>query len=520
MDFLNSLMPKIEMFIQGIKSFFTKKEVNIEKSEKFDISIDEIQSQYKKIPKRLVYLTIGAGVFAMLTMTVLTVKEQAANVDKQRKAVDNSKLKQPEGVQIKIDEQAWKHYQNKKIEILAEKTTKQIEETKDEMRKNSEKMTEEVKEELKNTVANVENVATDMKNMIENFEQKVTDKVDKEISSLDNKFKNEIDANKKLIEAQKANAAAQANNLIGIDPKLLPPPLKSLNQESTAKKRAPKKIEHIEPGSNEYTYENVEIDKVSVIQSDISTALLPTQSDPNKIKNKFHIMKGLVNATLLTGINAPTFAGADSKLRPPVLLSVDGDTLISNDETQTIDNCLIGGSATGNINSSTADILLTDISCSGYDINGNKIKIEQKIEGWVIGENGGLGLEGMLLDSSGKVITKMIALEIIDSLSKTMQAAALPSGTTTFGTSSANIPYDDSATKGLGKGVSSGIGKAFEHYNQILTGMYPTISVMAGKKIALYLKGGEDLTPSSYDNINIYNKFEIQAKDSNEKNEK
>lgn len=504
----------ITSFLSKIESFFKKPTTpNSSKNNdgNFDISIDTVHDEYKKIPKKIVSSLLALVFLVMALSTIFVVQERSVQT-KQRDTVDKNQTKADE-VQIKIDEQAWKHYQNKKLELLGEKTDKQLDEIREESRRNSEKMTQEVKEDLKTTLENVESLAIDIKTSVGEFKEEISNKIDKEIAKIDGKFENKINDNKKLIEKEKGELAAQIkaaniNSEASSDSKLSPPPLKNLKQPV----KVVKKIQYTEPGSKDYSYSNVSIDKMEITQSDAKTASFNDKSDNNGTGVKFHIMKGLVRATLLTGINASTFGGADSKKNQPVLFSVDGDTVVANDETQTIENCLIGGSATGNVNNSTAEILLTDISCSGYDTHNNKIKFEQKIDGWVIGENGSFGLEGRLLDSSGKVITKMIALEIINSLSKTMQASALPSGTiTTLGGSGANIPYDDAAQRGLGTGVSKGINKAFEHYNQILSGMYPTISVMAGKKISLYLKGGEDLKAERYNSINVYEKINIES---------
>jgi biopolymer transport protein ExbD len=481
--------------------------------------MDDVHAQYSKIPKKIVAIVAILCILIMLIVTFKTVKEQAAQVEEQRKVANDTNKTGSKEVEIKIDEQSWKHYQNKKIELLAEKTDKQIEEVRQEVKKTSNIVTESVKEELKNTISSIEEMTSEMKNNMGGFENTISQKIDEKIAPI----QTQLDKNNDLIKSQeeaikKINTASSAGAQAGLDSKLLPPPLKAMREQP--KRVVPEKIEIVEPGSKDYDYSLVRLDETNIEQGKATTALLSANNKEEFSKNNFHIMKGLVGATLLTGIDAPTFGGADNdQNRRPALFSIDGDTIIANDETQMIENCLIGGSATGNVNNSKADILLTDISCSGYNSSGKKIKIEQKINGWVIGEDGSFGLEGRLLDSSGKVITKMIALEIIDSLSKTLQASALPSGTTTFGTSNANIPYNDAAARGAGAGVSKGIDKAFEHYDRILSGMYPTISVLPGKKVALYLKGGENLTPETYTTVDIHEKMDLTTISSQQKDD-
>lgn len=498
------------------KNIFKKKEA-AQKKEDYSISIDDVRKAHENIPKRMALLSVGAGIVVILIMTVLTVREQVSQVDSERaivKEIESVSFKDGE-VSIDIDEQGWKHFQSKKIDRIYEKSQAALEKTKEEIKKDSTDLRKNIQSDLNNTMKTVESFVSTISEEIADLKEVLSQDINQTKIEMDTKLANSLKTMKETVQYN-------PRTILSTDTRLLPPALSNLSRKiqittpiiNPTIKEKKKKVEvptvsFVEPDSMEYNYEDTSIDSIEVSYEDFGTAALVKKV--KKIESpKLHIMKGLVKATLLTGINAPTFGGGSEKNPSPVLLSIDGDTLIANDEYQSIDNCLISGSAVGNINTGNADVLLTEISCSGFNTNGERVKIEQSLKGWVIGEDGSFGLSGRLLDSSGKVITKMIALEIVQSLANAMTLKALPQNSFTSGLTNTALPYDDAAQSGLGEGVESGLDKAFEHYNQILSGMYPTISVRAGKKVSILLKGGEDLKADVYKSIEIYEKFEVK----------
>lgn len=512
MDIIKGILKEIRFLVNRASnsiSSILKKRTNVSNTEeRYDIGIDDIKSAHEKIPKRLGFITVALGILIILVMTTITWTKQISKADENRVVVDEKKLKEPE-VQISIDEQGWKHFQSRRIDMVAENTKKSIDDVKKEMKDNSDLL-----------LKNVNDAMGETKDIVKGYTEQIALNMDSLKLDLSGQIKSTLaDVDKKIKEneafikesSQKANniSANSQTSVLNSNSKLLPPPLNEVQQ--LKKQPKVKKEIIIKPESDNYSYEDVAIDSVSVQSGDIMTSLYSETIVDKDKKILYHIMKGLTNATLLTGINAPTFGGTNNKNPAPVLFSVDGNTLIANNEVGNIENCLISGSATGNVNTSKADVLLTEISCSGYDTEGNVIKIEEQIKGWVIGEDGSFGLQGRLLDSSGKIITKMIALEIIQAISEAMVAKSMPEGTSTYGLGSqTNIPYNSAAQQGLGSGIGSGLDRTFEHYSQILTGMYPTISVMAGKKVTLHLKGGEDMLPVQYDGLDINEKLYVQ----------
>lgn len=515
LNIIKKLGIEFKTYVSNSKKSFEDKasEIKSKKDDDYDIGVNDIKKAHTNIPKKLGYLTIIIGFLIIVVMTFIIVHKQVVAVS-EKKVI--AKKPQNGVVDISMDSQAWKHYQSKRIDVV-------VKNVKEAIKKNQKKIISSLSEYKSNIDKD--------NNMTEQKVKSYTDNIDKKLQkfqkNINEKLKLTVKTINKEVEKNKNNNLPAQNIALNDKSTLLPPPLNSIKNNSkhmvlqphknTIKKKKKEQIkkEHVKivnPGDNEYDYGDIQIDNNQIASTNISTALYEDTKKvtPKKRKIQFHIMKGLTKATLLTGVNAPTFGGSNNKNPAPILFSVDGDTIIANYGDEKLQDCLVTGSATGNVNTGKADVLLTDISCSGYDTNGNKVKIEQPIKGWVIGEDGSFGLQGRIVDSSGKVITKMIALDMLKSLTTAFMLSkqqAYTGGTIGTGTVGVTPNYGSSAASGLGQGVQRGIGHVFEHYNQILTGMYPTISVRAGKKVTLLLKGGEDVVPKVYKKVDISEEF-------------
>jgi len=209
-----------------------------------------------------------------------------------------------------------------------------------------------------------------------------------------------------------------------------------------------------------------------------------------------HIMTGLTQAYMITGAYAPAFEAGDEEPLP-VLFQAEGDILIANNDTESIDKCLLIGSAKGNMNSQTADIRLHSITCSLAD--GTK-KVEGEISGWVIGENGIPGVQGDLMHKNGAWLSKTFVSGFLETFSNAFSdtdSTEISFGTN--GTTSVGSNVKSAATGGL----STVLGKLGEYYLKMAEQIFPVIEVKGGRTVNILLKGGEDLI------IKDFNKFEV-----------
>lgn len=255
------------------------------------------------------------------------------------------------------------------------------------------------------------------------------------------------------------------------------------------------------------TVKIVELDTSSNVEAMDKEEKLLSELKELKAKqnDNFHLMTGLSQAYMITGAYAPAFdSGEEEPL--PVLLQAEGDILIANDDVQTVDKCMLIGTAKGNMNSQTADIRLVKISCSLAE--GTK-KIEGDISGWVIGENGIPGLQGELLHKNGAWLSRTFLAGFLEtfssSLGKTDQTA-ITIGTGT-NSSSATVPVStamsDNAKQAAAGGLSTVFGKIGEYYLKMAEQIFPVIEVKGGRTVNILLKGGEDFKVTDFKKLDL-----------------
>lgn len=203
---------------------------------------------------------------------------------------------------------------------------------------------------------------------------------------------------------------------------------------------------------------------------------------------KMDLMLGLVDATLVMGVDAPTNIGtknSDAKDPLPVLLSVSSDAIIANNYRQDYKNCLILATATGNATTERAYLRLSKLSCVSK--NGER-RVESEIEGWVVGEDNKTGVSGNLVTKSGTLILKGLMAGIAEGLANaTSNTNNYISPTTSYG----NNNY--SPANNLAEGFGTGAGNAFktiaDFYIEMAKDMYPVIEVRGGRKVQILIKG-------------------------------
>jgi len=281
---------------------------------------------------------------------------------------------------------------------------------------------------------------------------------------------------------------------------LVSPPKNPVKLTVKEEAKIRKKVKHASHAiKKEYEYSEISIETLSQDTSIVDSAL---PSD-KKVKPPLHIMTGFAKATLITGVDAPTFGGG--KANPvPVILSLDTQEIIANGFDSNLEDCMLIGQAFGNMNTMRAEIEVTRLSCN-IEIEGVLYKIEEGVKAWVYGENGIHGVRGRLVDSAGKILTKEIAVGFLQGVAT---AFAQPQSTIQ---AAGGIPYQvfqtdnlkNAGQRGAAEGVSNGLNALSEYYTKLLDGSFPFISVRSGRSVTILFKGGEDVKMTPYSRVDV-----------------
>jgi len=220
------------------------------------------------------------------------------------------------------------------------------------------------------------------------------------------------------------------------------------------------------------------------------------EKEEEVLPKQYEIGLGFFSAVTLTGAYAPIFGEATDQTSIPVLLEVDGDMIVSNGFTESIDKCFALGGAVGNPSSNTVDIRLSVIECILPD---GKHKIRGKIKGWVIGENGKPGLSGTLIHKSGQYISRFILAGLLESLSSAFVTAATPENTNGPATS----VITGGATQGAAQGAQNAFTRLADFYIKLAEKTLPMIEAKAGRHVSVLVQGGTLYEVKEFNSLNI-----------------
>jgi len=287
----------------------------------------------------------------------------------------------------------------------------------------------------------------------------------------------------------KSNSASKANTTASNGKIPLPPLLNGANN---------KKIKDVKP--------KVEIDENKLtfyvedeINENVTKAFPLDQNETEEQAPQvaqYELGLGFFSAVTLTGAYAPIFGEATDQTSIPVLLEIEGDMIVANGFTESVDQCFALGGAIGNPSSNTVDIRLSVMECILAD---GKHKIRGEIKGWVIGENGKPGLTGTLIHKSGQYISRFILAGLLESLSSAFVTAATPDN--------ANATTTSVITGGAAQGAAQGTQNAFtrlaDFYIKLAEKTLPMIEAKAGRHISVLVQGGTLYEVTEFNPIDI-----------------
>lgn len=196
---------------------------------------------------------------------------------------------------------------------------------------------------------------------------------------------------------------------------------------------------------------------------------------------------GMFEGVLLTGMDAPTNTVA--KNNPiPALIRVKTDAILPNMYQGPVRECFVVSSGYGVLATERAVLRTEKISCVTEDGEG----IEQKIDGYVVGEDGKAGLRGRLVSKQGQLIAKSLVAGMLEGLGKALQPTTVPQLQTSPG---GTTQYQDPDLTGAGKsalygGVSSAANNVARFYLDMAKEIFPVVEVDAGRRVTVVLLNG------------------------------
>lgn len=228
----------------------------------------------------------------------------------------------------------------------------------------------------------------------------------------------------------------------------------------------------------------VEVSKIRVIGA--SNVVGGSKVSKAPLKPQAYLPAGtFFEAVLLNGMDAPTNPVA-IKNPVPALARIKTDAFLPNLFKHNVKECFVLMAGYGSLASERAVLRLESLSCTAED---GKV-IEAKLDGYVVGEDGRVGMRGRLVSKQGQLIAQSLTAGILGGFGTAMTPTATPGLNLNSGTSYSLPSPGSIASSAAGKGFSDAATTVSKFYLDMASQMTPIVEVDAGRKVTLILTKG------------------------------
>lgn len=188
-------------------------------------------------------------------------------------------------------------------------------------------------------------------------------------------------------------------------------------------------------------------------------------------------------AKLITGVDAPT---EGSPL--PVLLSLSKEALGPSMHAAPVKGCLLIGEASGVLGTERALVKVYRLSCTLDDGSS----ISREVAGYVVGEDGRIGLPGVMVSRQGEKIIEALAANFAAGFGSGLAQQETTSSMTALG-GSVNTVTGNALNFGMYRGASKSAEQLSVFLQEYAKRLVPVISVDAGRDTKVVFQRGTDL---------------------------
>lgn len=191
----------------------------------------------------------------------------------------------------------------------------------------------------------------------------------------------------------------------------------------------------------------------------------------------------ILKAVLLNGMDAPTMSQAkDSPLIAHLVVKDLG--ILPNNFTYDIKECFILAEGYGDLSSERVYMRINNLSC----IKENNEHIDMKINGYVAGEDGKIGLKGEVVYKQGAILARSIIAGFVDGLADGFSQVGntisiVDSGGSVTRREENEVSASNMLKRGVYKGVGNAAEKLAEFYLKLADNVFPVIEIQAGRDV-------------------------------------
>jgi conjugal transfer pilus assembly protein TraB len=200
---------------------------------------------------------------------------------------------------------------------------------------------------------------------------------------------------------------------------------------------------------------------------------------------RIYLPPSFMAATLLSGLDAPTSETAKGS-PVPALLRIKDLAVLPNSVKADLKGCFVIAEGLGNLADERAHMRLVSLSCLTRE--GQSV-IDQKIKGFLVDQDGKIGLKGKVVSRMGSTIARSMIAGFFGGLGEYVATQNTITSTSALGTTQ-TIDPNAALQYGAGSGLSSAFTDTQKFYLDLAKQALPVIEVGATKDVTLVIEEG------------------------------
>lgn len=229
----------------------------------------------------------------------------------------------------------------------------------------------------------------------------------------------------------------------------------------------------------------------------VASGVIVSQTNVKIKKLQTYLPTSFVKGKLITSLSAP--CGGTAQDNPfPVLINVTGNAQLPNNKHVRLKGCFVLAAGYGDIASERAYLRLEKMSC----VTKTGAIIDQKVEGYIAGEDGKAGLRGKLVSKAGSKVALALLSGTVGGLAQAFAQTATTLQQTPIGPTQTVTPSQSLGFAGA-SGVSSGFQQLSQYYINMAEKTFPVIEINDQRNVTIIFTQGIDLPVNLNDSDNV-----------------
>lgn len=203
---------------------------------------------------------------------------------------------------------------------------------------------------------------------------------------------------------------------------------------------------------------------------------------------KIYLPPSFMEATLLSGMYAPTAESGKSSPMP-ALIRIKDLAILPNHVKGDLKGCFIMVEAHGSLADERAHARLTTLSCL---TRGGQSVIDQKIKGYVVDEDGFVGLRGKVVSKMGSAIARSLVAGFAVGFGDAVNSSSMTTTVSGLGTTQ-TLDTDRAVRAGTGRGVAQAGRDLQKFLLDLGKQAVPVVEVGAMRRVTVVISEGVEI---------------------------